>query len=325
MLVSLVSIAAEKSAKEVPPTTAVCPKVTAIAFVCGVDEGNTTYYTNASTYFTNKGTKVVDSVDSVAEIIQWLAQNNTDTIDEIHIVSHGNPWRGMSLTLRKDGNRITNESLQESTLAPLQKKLKKEGKIIFHSCGLGANKPLVKALKKQLLGEQDLAVYASPFFTAFGGKYAAHYLAKPHYAFYPTANSPGPNAMQEQLQNKYPNTAIAWKKTLKNRKEYLYAEAYTYKLNVPIVWEFPEKTAGLSKESDAETIMDWVIAQDELSKTLFQIGIPMEYYRWRYLARENGFAIEAKTTALCVLEPIVDAHKEYQIADTDNRDLYLKL
>ena len=314
-----------EAALATPTTTESSSK--SVVFIAGYDEDDNAYYTKAKAFFKEKEMVLVDTLFSIDEIIRWLNQNSNDTIryKEIHIVSHSNPWLGMSLKTIKNGERITTTTLQKAKInqeiQALENGISNETKIIFHSCGLGENQELLKELKETFSTKTKPYVYASSYFNVFGGKNAPHYLAKSYYNFYPTAESPGPNALSKEYQEKYPNKAIDWKEAMRTREEAKAGEVYSYKFNIPVDWEFTfDNTADIPELKDKEAIMDWVSQSSEMTETLYNLNIPLEKYRWKSKIRENKLIIKGKTTVFCILEPILeneDTNEYYNLSLED--------
>lgn len=296
-----------------------CGELEPIVFIAGFDEGDNTYYANAKNYFSNENYQVIDDVQTFAEILNWIRLHyDTNTYGDIHIVSHSNPWRGLSMKTSKDGERITEATLQEAIQAkkiiPLASNiLTSQTKVIFHSCGLGKNKTLLASLKKAFTHNIQVEMYASEYFNVFGGKYAGHYLAKTYYGYYPTAHSPGPRALAMEFKQKYPNVKTDWETVLKTRAEQLQGEMYTYRFNIPVVWEFEfEDKADIPDFNSKQEIMDWISEDSTLLNTIKEFNIPIEKFRWLTKVRGNTLTIKGKTTVLCVMEPVMKQHsKEY--------------
>ncbi len=300
-----------------------------IVFIAGYDEGENSYYKNAKNYFEAQKIKVIDNLFSIDEIINYLNKDATKMYDDIHIVSHSNSWLGMSLKIKKNGERITFKSLTKAkdkkTLNTVSKVINSKSRIIFHSCGLGENKELLQALKQVFTNEIAPKIIASSFFNVFGGRYAGHYLAKPYYGHYPTAESPGPIALSKEFKTAYPKTKINWLKALKTRKETTLGEVYSYKFNIPIDWEFTFDTVSeIPKLKDREAIMDWVSESPEMAEIIYNLKIPIEKYRWRSKIKGNTLYIKGKTTVLCVLEPILEENDatEYKTTMFNDKSLY---
>lgn len=291
-------------------------KLQPIVFIAGFDEGDNTYYTNAKHYFSNQYYQVVEEMQSLAEILNWLRLHYDATLyGDIHIVSHSNPWRGLSMKTSREGERITEttllEALQAKEIIPLnQDALGAETKIIFHSCGLGKNKNLLANLKKACTQNTSVKVYASEYFNVFGGKYVGHYLAKTYYGYYPTAHSPGPRTLAAEFKQKYPTIKADWETVLKTRTEQLHGDMYTYRFNIPVEWEFEfEDKADIPDFANKQEVMDWILEDENLYNAIKAFQIPIEKFRWLTKVRGNTLYIKGKTTVLCVMEPVMKSNK----------------
>jgi len=289
-----------------------------IVFIAGLDEGDNTYYNNAKQYFENQGLPIVDSLYTIDDIVNYLnrAGENQVRFNEIHIVSHSNAWLGMSLKTTRTGKRITVKTLQnlakEHAIETMCDYITSNSKIIFHSCGLGENQPLLQELKNTFKAGQ---VVASSYFNVFGGKYAGHYLAKPYYGYYPTAESLGPAHISKEFKETYPEVNIDWFTAIKTRKESSFGKAYSFKFNIPVDWEFTfDSVSDIPTLLNKEAIMDWISESPEMAEVLFKLNIPIEKFRWRSTVQGNKLIIKGKTTVLCVLAPILQSNNvnEYQ-------------
>jgi len=304
-------------------------KPESIVFIAGYDKGDNTYYKNAKNYFEAQKINVIDHLFSVAEIITFLNQKEQKIYDKIHIVSHSNPWLGMSLTTTKKGERITLEALlkaqEENKIPILNNGANNTTKIIFHSCGLGSNKALLQKVQQLFKTEESPQIIASSFFNVFGSKYAGHYLAKPYYGYYPTAESPGSIRLSKDFKDAYPTIDINWLTALKTRRETSLGEVYSYKFNIPLDWEFTfNDVSEIPKLDDKEAIMDWISESSEIASIIYKLNIPIEKYRWRSSVKGNKLYIKGKTTVLCVLEPILQENDttEYKSIVFNDRSLY---
>lgn len=307
-------------------------KKQSVVFIAGFDEnedGNN-YYAKASAHFKGKKMQVVEDSFSLEEIIQWLSTNNNHgRYDEIHIVSHSNAWRGMSLPTTKGGDRITKktliEALEKKSFPRLDQRITRKTNVIFHSCGLGENDALLQLLQIAFSSEQMPKIYASPYFNVFGGRYASHYLAKPYYVYYPTAQSQGPKALAQEIEASYPEATMEWLSAIKSRGETKVGAAYSYRFNIPVDWEITfEKEEDIPQLDDREATMDWIAENEAISKALYELGIPIEKFRWTSNRSENSLKIKGKTTVVCILQPITNCNddSEYEIPNMDDSQLY---
>ena len=335
LILLILILGCKKPFSQTPETALAFPvefteQTESIVFIAGFDEGDNTYYTNAKHYFEAQDIQVVDHLFSIEEIISFLNKTAGKTYDKIHIVSHSNPWLGMSLKTTKNGERITVETLSEfkNDIPILKLGVNNTTQIVFHSCGLGENKALLRALKQVFTTVESPKIIASSYFNVFGGKYAGHYLAKPYYGYYPTAESPGPAALSKDFKASYPETKIDWFTALKTRKETGLGGIYSYKFNIPLEWEFTfNDKSEIPKLSDRDAIMDWVSESSEMATILYNLNIPIEKYRWKSEIRGNKLLIKGKTTVLCVLQPILqkDDVTEYRNTAINDTSLYQML
>jgi hypothetical protein len=301
-----------------------------IAFIAGFDESKNTYYKNATEHFKNQKIPVIEGLYSLEDIISYL-NSRTKIFNEIHIISHSNPWAGMSLKIRVDGERITvhtlNNELNSKQIPTITAGIDEHTSIIFHACGLGDNEALALLLKKAFTNKFSPQIIASPFFNIFGGNYMPHYLAKPYYVTYPTAHSPGPLALSTEIAATYPTVALNWGKALITRKETTPTAIYSYRFNVPVEWEFSfNSISEIPKLETRKAIMDFVSEQDDLAIALYELDIPIEKFRWIVkISEENKtLFIKGKTTVLCVLEPIENSEDpgNYALPLITNKNLY---
>jgi hypothetical protein len=304
-----------------------------VVFISGLDEDSNKYYTKAKAYFALKNFKIVDNIGSLEAIISWLNSNsNTGPYREIHIVSHSNSWRGMSLKNTENGDRITTNSLEQTLrtngIPKLNPSLLKDTKIIIHSCGLGNNKKLLQSLKSAFNSDASTNLYASPLFNVFGSPYGEHYLAKAYYGYYPTANSPGRVDLSKEFARSYPEVEINWLNALSKRNEEYIGGVYSYKFNIPFEWEIQyaqgEQIPNFKTKDD---LMDFIADHEEMGRELYGLKIPIEKFRWKEYKKGNTLVIEGKVTVVCILEPVMNRYNDlqYMKLQLENKLLYEKI
>lgn len=303
-----------------------------IVFIAGFDKGNQTFYSNARTYFKEKGLKVIDGQYSLEEIILWLNKNGkSQPFSEIHIVNKSNPYKGMNLETVVRGDKITSETLRrtitQGTMPKLENVVNNNSKIVFHASGLVENLELLKTLKDAFHAKENPKVIASPYHTIFGGKFSNHYLAQPYYVFYPTANSPGITDLSKEIARKYPEeTAIDWFDALNNEEERYVGEAYTTQFTIPIKWEFDYHNTDneMPDFKMAEEVMDWIEQDEILLAELNKYNVPVDKFRWNWSVKGSKLVIRGRTTGLCVLKPLIKPYGDLKHIepDTSNKRLY---
>ena len=303
-----------------------------IVFITGYDKGNSNFYGNARTYFTEKKYEVIEEKYSLEEIINWMNSNATkNPYGEVHIVNFSNPYKGMSLETLINGEKVTAESLRKNitqgTLPILENVITKKSKIIFHSYGIGKDLELMKTLKDAFAADKVPSVIASSYYNIFGGKFSNHYLAEPFYVFYPTANSPGKMDLSKEIAKKYPKeNEIDWYKALNNEEERYVGEAYTYQFNVPIEWKFDYHNSDdeIPTFTMQEEVMDWIEQNEDLTLELEKLEIPVDKFRWQWKIKNSMLILKGKTTVLCVLKPLIKPYGDLKHIepDTNNKRLF---
>ncbi|WP_105004600.1 hypothetical protein [Tenacibaculum sp. SG-28] len=254
-----------------------------IVFITGHDRDATTFYSDATEYFTNKNYKIVQGVYSLEEMLTWLNNNAYHkTYGEIHIVNNNSPWLGMDLETRINGTRVNSTSLEKcldnEKLPVLENHFNANSKIIFHSNALAEDTKLIQALQRVFTTENNAEIIASPYFNVFGGEFSAHYLAKPYYVFYPTAKSPGKVDLSKEIAKKYPEEEFEWYDALNNERERYVGEPYTIQQNIPIVFEIDYHNSDdeIPDFTSSEEIMQWVINDEDMTQKVKSLNIPIE-------------------------------------------------
>ncbi len=305
----------------------------AIVFITGTDEGTNNYFKNALGYFKNKNAVIVENVTSLNKIIIWLNNNyNRQLYEDIHIVSHSNSWRGMSLKNTISGERITEESLKKSIsrkeVSTLKNIFFEETKIIFHACGLGKNKELMQSLKTVFTADFPPKLYASKLFSVFGENKSKHYLADVYYGYYPTANSPGKVDLSKEFKKEYPKTEVKWLAALYKKTEEQIGESFSYKFNVPVTWNIQFlDLEDIPKFKNNDDLLDFISENDKMASELYKLKIPIEKFRWSSKSKNNMLQIKGKVTVVCVLKPKMSLEnpKNYMSLDINNSMLYEKI
>ena len=303
-----------------------------IVFITGFDKGFENYYENARSYFEDKNYDIVEDQYSVEEIINWLNRNESENpYGEIHIVNKSNPFKGLTIETLVNGGKVTTETLRKNitkgTLPILNESVNANSKIIFHANGLGENKDLMKTFQDAFCADDAPSVLASPYYSIFDGDFSKHYLAKPFYVFYPTANSPGKVDLSKEIDKKYSEEKdIDWYDALNNFEERFVGEAYSTQYNIPIKFELDYHNSDdeIPTFESQEEIMDFIEQQEELYVQVEQLNIPIEKFRWDYTLKNSTLTIKGMSTALVVLKPLIKPYGEleYINPDTNNKRLY---
>ncbi|MDD7913904.1 hypothetical protein [Polaribacter ponticola] len=170
-------------------------------------------------------------------------------------------------------------------------------------------------------------VVASPYYSIFNGEFTKHYLAKPHYIFYPTAYSPGKVDLSKEIAKKYPEEKdINWYDALNNEEERFVGEAYTTQFTIPVKFELDYHNSDdeVPTFEFEEEVMDFIEQQEGLYLEIKKLNIPLEKFRWTWNLKNSKLTIKGKTTGLVVLKPLIKQYGELEHIqpDTNNKRLY---
>lgn len=307
-----------------------------ITFIMGADEkAKNPYYAEANNYYryneAGKTDEVIDTCRSLWSIKKYMeAHKPTNGLPwgKVNVVVHSNEWTGLSMPVFPNGERINTDLLTELKEAGTFESLDAaiadaKTHIQFQSCGLGRNDQLVQALQA-LFNSEDCAglspnITASPYFVFYESeKYKGIPIltkkskAKVWYAFYKTGYREGDIKLSRQLNKRYPNANIDWRKALKEKNADNEAELFHYKFTIPIEWivtyenkaDRPDLTTKVSQQ-------EWLKEQPELLKVLADYNIKMDKFRWTFKNTAHTFedgmiesAILAKglCTVVCILK-----------------------
>jgi len=300
-----------------------------IVFITGYDKGSNTFYKDAKDYFLDLNVEIIETAYSIQEIILWMNINYNDMpYADIHIVND-NKWKELSFETTVKGPKISSltihESLGDGLLPKLNNVLDIKARFIFHAANLGTNIALLDGFKQAFTADVEPTIVASEMQSVFGGEFTSHYLAKPYYAFYPTANSPGRVDLAKQFIASYPETNIDWLSVMNNQEERYQGDIYSYKFNIPVYWEFEYlNDEDVPSFKNLNELRAWMLDNDKIASDLEQMGIPIERFRLYEKVKGSKLIIKGKVTGVCVLEPVMsNAYpSEYIIPNIDNLRLY---
>jgi len=316
----------------IPAVKETSAKKRSVVFITGVDRNDKSYFRDAKKFFENQNNEIVETAFSLQEVLLWLNTNERNKpFSEIHIVTN-NKLSQVQLETTIKGAKLTAQTLKESIdkglLPKLDNVLNKKAKVIIHSAGLGQDKLLINELKQVFSTDVKPEIVASEYISIFGGKFTEHYLAKPYYAFYPTAHSPGRVDLSKEFAKKYPETDIDWLSAMSNPMERFQGDIYSYKFNVPVKWEIAyENDDEMPSFRTLDEMYKFMEDNDQISADLKELNIPIEKFRWYQTVKGEKLVIKGMATAVCVLKPVMSQAypSEYMIPNTDNLRLYNRL
>ncbi len=300
-----------------------------ITFILGEDkEQENPYYSNAEDYFKHNPEGMTDHVvthcRSLVEVLNVLDRYHElikQPFGLVNIVSHSNPWTGISMSIFEDGERINADRLENAMKDNLINisagGIDKDTKIVFHSCGLGNNDRLVKALEASFTAnhERKPLLVADDRYVNFRkeGDQVFRNEMEVFYAFYPTAYKPADLHLVRQLNKRYPDMEIDWLQALNQQTLSNESDVFSYRYNVPIEWEilYPEYDVPLLPTR--EDGMEWIMNQDKLIELVEKTEIPFKDFRWIVKKGdkeyEEGYSVPfikvfGKATVVCILRPV---------------------
>lgn len=303
-----------------------------VVFITGYDTGDKTFFSDARAYFKEQNIEMVESAFSLQEIILWLNVNKkSKPFNEVHIVANNKMNKNLLETTIK-GAKISANSIKEAMtsgqLPKLTNVLDKNAKVVLHSAGLGSQTALINEFKQVFTTDVKPSVIASENVSVFGGSFIEHYLAKPYYGFYPTANSPGRVDLAKEFVEKYPEVDIDWLSAMNNDTEKFQGDIYSYKFNIPVKWEIAyEGDDEMPEFRTLDEMYAFMQDHDLISKDLEQLNIPIEKFRWFQTVKGDKLIIKGKVTVVCILEPVMSPAypSEYMKPSIDNLRLYNRL
>ena len=301
-----------------------------ITFILGDDNApGQVFYRNAERYFKNndkeKTGKVVTGCYSISEMLEYL-NNHRDTSQtpwgHINLVSHGNPFKGLSVDIRPDGNRCSKVNLEKAlkneNLPSLQEHITdKKTTIAIHSCGIGHKKKLLDLLEQTFSGpDSSPRIKASPYFEYFfvndSTQAVEKFFANYWMISYKMGYKPSDRTLKNVFASLYPDAGIDWGKALENKHAQAAGKVFNYTFEVAGKWVF-EYESGDSipyLQTNSEKLK-WVKQKPDIINDLKKLKTPPKHFNWWmrkiYVENDNGnktpaFWVKGYSTVLCVLK-----------------------
>ena len=193
-----------------------------VTFIMGRDNSAyNPYYSLANQYYRlnpdERTEVVVDSLTALSQVLDWLRLHPADNglpYGLVNIVSHGNEFVDLQMTVTPDGSRTSAESLcqamADSLLLPLDSTIVDCHTLIYlHGCAVGQNQSLLDGLARAF--GNSATVKASKHFEYYAYLSAnrnpqsiRHYFARTWYAFYHPDSDYNEAALVQQLRRRYP-------------------------------------------------------------------------------------------------------------------------
>ncbi len=283
------------------------PRVS-LTFILSEDGKNgNRFYQKASDYFhlhaTDKTDNVVYTCQSLEQVKDYL-EHFSQPLSLINLVTHGNPWQGLSVPVLENGKRCSYSNLAAALdngeiSAIKSAAIDQNTQVNVISCGIGQDKRLV-ALLKRLFGTE---VHASEYYVNFSES-----LEKYHSKFYFTTSKyeyADGNIIPNRLSQKYPDDNLDWKAAYANEVDE--AEGpFHYKFRMAVNWTviFPNKKERETVQSEA-TLVEWMKTQAALSRSLEEMNLTFNEFQWSYFPLEIDGQIALKVRGFCNVDGVM--------------------
>ena len=313
--------------------TAVSRPRSSVTFIMGRDNSShNPYYSLANQYYRlnpdERTAIVVDSLTSLSQVLQWLRLHPADNglpYGLVNLVSHGNEFIDLQMTVTPNGLRTSAESLcqamADSLLLPPDSTIVDGNTLIFlHGCAVGQNQSLLDALA-QAFGNRA-TVQASKLFEYYAylssnhnPQSIRHYFARTWYAFYHPDSNYNEASLLQQLRHSYPADTTHWREGLRRPLQDNPSQLYHYSFIVPCLWdEVYASPADMPLVNTRTRRCQWVADKADFRSLLARTQIPQDYfqvkfYRRTYILSDDSLAfglhVKARAGVICLIQPLV--------------------
>ena len=264
-----------------------------ITFILGEDrEADNPFYREATLFYSSHPDAntdyLVTSCRSLSEVHRYLKAYppcNGRPWGIVNLVSHGNPWAGLSVRVSPGAGRSTvarvNEAVEAHVFEPFADTLVDcETEIFLHGCGLGRSPELLQSVARAFRSTAGIPVVrASVLFENYsreqGALYPERYLADAYFVSHPMGQSPDRHQLMNAFREKYADVTINWFDALQRESPRHAGEAYHYTMEVPV------KVLIRGRHS-ADVVHDeaWVETQPEIAEAVQRTGLAAEDFAW---------------------------------------------
>lgn len=305
-----------------------------VTFILGEDRSQfNQYYTLANHYYrlspTERTEAVVTGLTSLQEVLRYLQKHrpaNGRPYGLVNLVSHGNEFVDMAMTVRRGGERTSAKSLREALrrrqLPELDSTLVDSLTVVFlHGCAVGRNQELLDQLALAFDGGHGVTVKASKHFEYYAYLAAnknpqsiRHYYAQVWYAFYHPDSTMTENDYVRQLSRRYPHDRVRWRKGLRCRFQQSPADFYHYSFEVPCTWDevfdTPDQMPLVNSRSRR---LGWIEEHEDFRQLMALSQVPEEYFQVKFFRRTYhvsddsvayGLHVRAKAGVICLIQPL---------------------
>lgn len=277
-----------------------------ITFILGKDDPKlkNSFYRSATEYYSfdknEKTDEVITKFRTIADLAEYLSNNQFKNVfSTINIVSHGNPWQGMSAKIYQGGPRANYKNLIEAfdngLIKPIcSNAIGQNTNINIISCGIGKDENLIYALQKlfQCRENNDHAtVNISKDYVFFdsGNKKrdADFYFVVSKYKYNDRKR------IESKIRSKYHDKTIDWKKAL-NRFEFDNNEPYSHRFRILVDWKYLNQSKNIPNNLKSEkNIKIWIKTQKEAVDQLEQMQLNIDDLQWFAFYDKDELRIKA--------------------------------
>lgn len=305
------------------------PEREAITFILGDDtDFENPFYRKAALYYRfnekDKTEKVITHCQSLVEVQEYLVANaGHRPWGLINLVSHGNHYLGLRARITPEGKRASLQNLQESiangTFKKLPAKVIDEATtIVLHSCGLGKNPAVGKAIASAFSNQETVPkVVTSPYFEYYVSDESKERDITRHFADFWTTSykmgyKPSKLVLARRLANTYPESDVNWEEALSKEQGTTAGEVFHYTFDIPVKWVFPyDSKEAVPKLESNKSKLQWVSQNPKIRHDLQNLNIAPEKFNWWmrsvYIKNDDGSTtpalwVKGYCTMLCVLQ-----------------------
>ena len=314
-----------------PPPEA--PPRTSVTFIMGRDNSAyNQYYTLAGLYYRlnpdERTEVVVDSLTALSQVLHWLNAHPAEDgqpYGVVNLVSHGNEFVDLQMTVTPDGPRTSAYSLRQAladTILPVPDStiVDRHTLVYLHGCAVGQNQPLLDQLAIAFGGRA--VVKASRLFEYYAylspnhnPQSIRHYFARTWYAFYHPDSAYSEAALVRQLRRRYPADTTHWGEGLRRRLQDNPSQLYHFSFTVPCLWDevFPS-SAQFPAVGSRQQQRRWVEESPQFRALLDSTHIPQRYFQTKFYRQTllldddslaYGLRVRARAGVICLIQPLV--------------------
>lgn len=301
-----------------------------ITFIMGQDKDlSNPFYQSAAAYYcqnaAEKTDEVVHDCHSLAEVTAWLRQHTTKKglpYGVINIIVHGNPWVGCRIGDK--GKRVESAQIEEAIeageIVPLdENKFDAQTEIRLLSCGLGAEKDLLKAIGRAFAGSEHIIVRSPLFFIVYDKqKENQRFLAE----YWHIAERENTTDLA-QFQQKYPNTSIRWEAAMQQDLPRFEGDSYLHTFAIPFRWTFQlQEKSDIPNLADEAACKKWLAQKSEIQSKLADIHFSLDDFHWQYWAEYTNEQLCFKVKGICNVRCVLRYLPKEKSLAWDDEKLY---